>query len=197
VGQSVVPERDDIRVDGQRVSAPPAARWFVLNKPTGVMTTRRDPGGRKTVFALLPEVPGLTYVGRLDYLTEGVLIMTNDGSGAHALAHPSGEIRRTYVATVRGDAEAAVVQALRGVRLDDGIAHVVSARATQTQHRLWDFEVTLLEGRNREVRRICEALGLRVERLIRTAYGTITLSTLKSGEWRELQPAELKRLLKS
>jgi 23S rRNA pseudouridine2605 synthase len=196
-GQSVDPARDDIRVDGRALPSIQKPRWFVLNKPTGVMTTKRDPEGRPTVFTLVPEVPGLTYVGRLDYLTAGVLLLTNDGAAAHRLSHPSGEVERTYVATVKGDAEAAADQARRGVRLDDGIVHVESVHVRRGDRKTWEFEVTLREGRNREVRRLCEALGLHVDRLLRTAYGSIVLGELQPGEWRELKAPEIRRLLKS
>ena len=194
-GQPVDPERDDIRVDGQRVGAPAAPTWIVLNKPAGVMTTRRDPTGRKTVFDLVPATPGLTYVGRLDLLTEGVLLLTTDGDGAHRLSHPSGEVPRTYVATVRGDAAAAVECVREGVQLEDGPARADNARARRVSRTLWEFEVTLTEGKNREVRRLCEALNLKVERLVRIAYGSVRLGALKPGEWRALQPGEVRRLL--
>ena len=195
IGQSVVPERDDIRVDGRPLAQPEPTRWFALHKPAGVMTTRRDPTGRRTVFEFVPDVRGLTYVGRLDYLTEGLLLLTNDGDGAHALSHPSGEVPRTYVATVRGDAPAAAQHALRGVHLQDGVAVVDRAVARPGKAGAWEFEVTLAEGRNREVRRLCTALGLRVERLVRTQYGPIALGALRPGEWRELRPREVERLL--
>lgn len=196
-GQSVVPSQDDIRVDGQRIAVQAAVRWFVLNKPPGAMTTRRDPQGRRTVFELVPDVPGLTYVGRLDLLTEGVLLLTNDGDGVHTLSHPSSEVARTYVAWVRGDAKTAAASARRGVMLDDGLVRVDQVTVRPGARKLWEFEVTLHEGKNREVRRLCEALGLRVERLVRVAYGSITLGSLKPGEWRELQPPEIRRLLRS
>jgi 23S rRNA pseudouridine2605 synthase len=196
-GQSVVPSQDDIRVDGQRIAVPAPARWFVLNKPPGAMTTRRDPQGRRTVFELVPDVAGLTYVGRLDLLTEGVLLLTNDGAGAHALSHPSGEVARTYVAWVRGDAQSAAAAARRGVMLEDGMVRVDRVVVRPGDRKIWEFEVTMHEGKNREVRRLCEALELRVERLVRIAYGSITLGALKPGEWRELQPQEIRRLLKS
>src|SRR5579859_4200212 len=115
IGQSVDPDRDRITVDGAEVAPPPAsATWIVLNKPGGVLTARSDKGGRRTVFDLVNDVPGLTYVGRLDYLTEGVLLLTTDGAAAHRLTHPGTEIERTYVATVRGDAKRAVSAARQG-----------------------------------------------------------------------------------
>jgi 23S rRNA pseudouridine2605 synthase len=191
IGQSVDPERDDIRVDGKRVAAPAGPVWLVLHKPAGVMTTRTDARGRQTVFDLVKDVPGLTYVGRLDYLTEGVLILTTDGHGAHALTHPSNEVERTYLAHVRGDVDTAARRARGLVQLEDG---PVQARGVAWQPLgggLHEFQVTIAEGRNREIRRFCKALDLRVERLIRTRYGPVELGRLKPGESRPLTRAEL------
>src|SRR5262249_10509381 len=119
-GQPVDPSQDVIVVDGKPLVAPTGYEWIVLNKPSGVMTTRSDPDGRKLVLELVTAVPGLTYVGRLDYLTEGVLLLTTDGEAAHRLSHPSSEVERTYVATVIGKADVAVEVARDGVILDDG-----------------------------------------------------------------------------
>ena len=191
IGQSVDPERDDIRVDGKRVAAPAGPVWMVLHKPAGVMTTRTDTRGRRTVFDLVKDVPGLTYVGRLDYMTEGVLILTTDGHGAHALMHPSNEVERTYVAHVRGDVDTAVRRARGVVMLEDG---PVQARHVMTRSLgggVHELEVTITEGRKREVRRFCQALDLRVERLIRTRYGPVELGRLRPGESRPLTRAEL------
>jgi 23S rRNA pseudouridine2605 synthase len=126
-----------------------------------------------------------------------VLLLTTDGAAAHKLAHPSGAVQRTYEATVRGDALRAAERAEKGVLLDDGPVKPERAKATQLEDGRWRFEVTLREGRNREVRRLCEALELQVDRLVRTAYGSITLGTLRAGEWRALNPAEVRRLTKS
>ncbi len=139
------------------------------------MTTRSDPDGRRTVFDLVPDIPGLTYVGRLDYLTEGVLLMTTDGGAAHRLSHPSSEIERTYVATVTGKGDDAARVAREGVTLDDGPVHAKQVAARKLGRDRWDFEVTLAEGRKREVRRLCAALGLGVERLVRTRFGPVYL----------------------
>ncbi|MEO7042742.1 MAG: pseudouridine synthase [Gemmatimonadaceae bacterium] len=191
VGQVVDPQTDRILVDGRRVGAPAKTVWLLLNKPTGVVTTRRDPGGRKTVFDLVPDQPGLTYVGRLDYLTEGALLMTTDGAAANALTHPSRGVERTYVATVRGDAIAAAREAMRGVELEDGVAHPISATAHAIPgRRHYDFEITLTEGRHHEVRRLCAALGLEVERLVRITFGPVRLGSLPSGISRPLNKRE-------
>ncbi|MEX2177118.1 MAG: pseudouridine synthase [Gemmatimonadaceae bacterium] len=190
IGQSVDADRDEIRVDGKPVSTPAAPVWIVLNKPAGVMTTRSDPEGRKTVFDLVQDAPGLTYVGRLDYMTEGVLLLTSDGTAAHALTHPSFEVRRTYVAIVRGDVESAAREARQGVELDDGVVEPVAVSTRSLGNGLHEFEITIAEGRKREVRRMCKALGLAIERLIRTRYGPVELGKLGPGESRGLTQKE-------
>lgn len=191
VGQLVDPARDTVAVDGTPVSIRvPTHHWVVLNKPSGVVTTRRDPAGRRTVFELAPAVPGLVYVGRLDFLTEGVLLLTTDGDVAHALTHPSRGVERTYEATVRGDAVTAAREARRGVELEDGPVFPIDVQVRPLGKRRWAFEVTLAEGRNREVRRLCEALGLEVERLVRTRFGPVRLGDLPTGGSRPLTARE-------
>jgi 16S rRNA U516 pseudouridylate synthase RsuA-like enzyme len=160
-GQSVDVDIDEITVDGKRITQPTGYHWIVLNKPAGVLTSKSDPRGRKTVFDLIDDKPGLTYVGRLDYMTEGVLIMTTDGETAHKLTHPSREVERSYVVTVRGDGPSAVRAARTGVELEDG----------------W-------------IRRFCDALGLSVERLVRTRFGPVMLGSLRPGESRPLTGKE-------
>lgn len=190
IGQSVNPAVDIITVDGNTITAPRSAEWLVLHKPAGVMTTRADPEGRPTVFDLVPQSPGLTYVGRLDYLTEGVLLFTTDGAAANRLSHPSGEVERSYVATVRGPAEEAARRAAHGVQLEDGFARARDVEARSLGKGRWELELTITEGRKREVRRLCKALGLTVERLVRTRFGPVTLGTLPAGETRQLTRRE-------
>lgn len=190
-GQSVDPSRDVITVDGQAVARPKAATWLVLHKPQGVLTSRPDGSDRRTVFDLVPDVPGLTYVGRLDYLTEGVLLLTTDGEAAHRLTHPSSEIERTYVVTVRGDVPTAVRLARSGVELEDGFVRPESVDAVQGTDRQWQMTITIREGRTREVRRLCEALDLEVRRLVRTQFGPVRLGSLPAGASRALTAREL------
>lgn len=191
VGQLIDPAHDQITLDGEPVSVSVTKhRWIVLNKPTGIVTTSRDPQGRRTVFDLVHRVPGLVYVGRLDFMTEGVLLLTTDGRAAHALTHPSREVERTYVATVQGDAASAAREARRGVELEDGVVIPREVVAHSLGQRRWAFEITITEGRTHEVRRICEALGLEVERLVRTRFGPVRLGELAPGETRSLTATE-------
>lgn len=190
IGQVIDPRRDILALDGTHVGVPVAAEWIVLNKPSGYMTTRSDPDGRPTVFDLVGDRPALTYVGRLDLMTEGVILLTTDGEAAHVLTHPSSEIERTYVAVVRGNGAEAVRAARRGVELEDGMVHPRHVDARPIGNRRWEFEITIAEGRTREIRRLCEALGLQVERLVRVQFGPVRLGALGPGETRALSITE-------
>jgi len=139
---------------------------------------------------MIEDAPGLTYVGRLDYMTEGVLLLTTDGDAAHKLTHPSSEIERTYVANVRGDGANAARAATKGVQLEDGLVVPRDVSARRVGRGVWDLELTIAEGKTREVRRLCEALGLRVERLVRTKFGPVKLGSLESGKTRALTARE-------
>ena len=196
VGQRVDPSLDRIAVDGAEIPRPSDATWLLLHKPPGVLTTARDENAaaRRTVFDLVPpnlRRPGLTYVGRLDYMTEGALLMTTNGAAAHRLTHPSHQVERTYVATVQGRGVAAARARLRaGVDLEDGPVRPVAVAGRAIGDRRWEIEITLTEGRSHVVRRLCEAVGLSIERLVRTRYGPIALGTLAPGAARELTKTE-------
>ncbi len=191
IGQVIDPARDRVTIDGTPVDTRITTHhWIVLHKPSAVMTTRKDPGGRTTVFDLVDPIPGLVYVGRLDFMTEGVLLLTTDGKAAHALTHPSNEIERTYIATVRGDATTAVREARRGVQLDDGLVVPRDVAASPLGNRRWAFEITIAEGKTHEVRRVCEALGLEVERLVRVSFGPVRLGELPAGAARAVSAKE-------
>lgn len=194
LGMSVDPQKDVVVMGGNRVRMAPTVTWLVLNKPSGVVTTRTDPEGRKTVFELVPDVPGLTYVGRLDYMTDGVLLMTSDGRAAHLLTHPSREVSRTYEAVVQGPAMAALDMLQEGVELEDGLVLVDAAHVDKLGRSRWRLVVTLHEGRNREVRRLCEAVGLEVSSLTRVKFGPVSLGDLAPGAWRPLTATELRGL---
>jgi pseudouridine synthase len=190
-GQSVDPAKDAITVDGKPVKMPAQAKWYVLHKPAGVLTTRSDPEGRQTVFEFVPPDPGLTYVGRLDYMTEGVLLLTTDGDAAHLLTHPSTQVERRYVATVRGSVKAAAAEIRAGVELEDGLVTPEEVTVEPSEHaRAFDLTLTIREGRTREVRRLCEAVGLEVLRLVRTSFGPVQLGALAPGASRALTTRE-------
>ncbi|HEX9564070.1 MAG TPA: pseudouridine synthase [Gemmatimonadaceae bacterium] len=199
VGQGVNPSSDVVELDGRRVDLATAAPvWMVLHKPVGYMTTRSDPQGRRTMFELVDDVPGLVYVGRLDLETEGVLLLTTDGDAANRLTHPSAQVERVYQATVTGDAPAAARVVRRGVMLQDGLVRPKRVTVRAAGDDRWHFEVVITEGRKREVRRLCREVGLRVERLVRTAFGPVTLGMLPAGASRPLTARErgsLARLL--
>lgn len=186
----------DILVDGRPLLAAEAAVHILLYKPRGFITTARDPQGRPTVLDLVQGVPQRIYpVGRLDCDTSGLLLLTNDGPLAHALTHPSHEVPRLYRATVEGFPAPATLERLRhGIVLDDGLTapafvSVLSAGAARTV-----LELELHEGRNRQVRRMCEAVGHPVLRLERLRMGPLTLEGLEPGQWRPLTPPELEEL---
>ena len=190
-GQSVNTASDTIAVDGKTVGMPTSTRWYVLHKPPGVLTTRSDPEGRKTVFDLVPPQPGLTYVGRLDYMTEGVLLLTTDGDAAHLLTHPSSAVERRYVATVRGSVKQAAALIRAGVELEDGLVTPESVEVSAgPRPRTWDLTLVIREGRTREVRRLCDAVGLEVLRLVRTSFGPVSLGSLEPGATRALTSKE-------
>jgi len=195
LGTRVVPGRDRVEVDGTPVTIQ-ASVWVAFHKPPGVLTTRSDPHGGRTVYDVLPaELRALRYVGRLDRDTEGLLLLTNDGDGAHRLQHPSSEVEREYRADVEGRVVPAVLDALRrGVELDDGLARVRRARLVEASADRSTLELIMTEGRKREVRRMLGAVGHPVLRLCRTRFGPIRLGDLASGAWRALGDDEVSAL---
>ncbi len=181
---------DRVEVDGRGVAKQRLAH-LLLNKPAGVVTTASDPRGRPTVVDLVPGEPRVVPVGRLDFDTTGALLLTNDGPLAHRLAHPRYGIEKTYVVDVEVTPSDAVLQALRdGVELEDGR----TAPARVRRLRGGALELTIHEGRNRQVRRMLEAVGHPVTRLHRSVYAGLTLEGLEPGAWRELEPPEVERL---
>ncbi len=190
LGMRVDPERDVVLVAGRRIR-PAETTWLALHKPVGLLVTRGDPQGRPTVFELLPDTPGLTYVGRLDYMTSGLLLLTTDGLGAQRLTHPRYAVPRTYVVRVQGESIDAVARAFERSITIDGRAVAVQAVTVRAAPRgATDVQMTLVEGRYRIVRRVCSELGLRVERLRRTSYGPVHLGRLPIGKWRPLSARE-------
>jgi len=194
LGQRVDPARDHVAVDGVPVSIQEGLVHYLLNKPAGVVTTASDPRGRPIVVELVPEEPRVFPVGRLDADTEGLLILTNDGELAHRLTHPSFGVEKEYVAEVQGRPSRASVRRLRdGIELEDGITAV--ARVAVVAPNV--LRIVIHEGRNRQVRRMCEAVGHPVLRLVRTRIGSVTDRRLPPGRWRSLTPAEVRDLEKA
>ena len=187
VGVSVHPDRDRVRVDGRDVIEARSVT-LALNKPAGVVTTVRDPRGRRTVMQLVPAVDGLVPVGRLDADSRGLLLLTTDGDLAHRVTHPRYGVRKRYRVTVATSvSDAQLTALLGGVQLDDGGARALTARRGRDARTL---ELTMGEGRKREVRRMCAAVRLEVRDLMRTAIGPVTLGGLREGEVRGLAPRE-------
>jgi 23S rRNA pseudouridine2605 synthase len=182
---------DRIEVDGVAVGVRPDLVHYLLNKPAGVVTTAADPQGRRTVIDLVPTEPRVFPVGRLDYDTEGLLLLTNDGELANQLTHPSHGVEKEYVAVVDGAPTRGELRRLReGVELEDGVTAPAKVAAIEPSV----LRITIHEGRNRQVRRMCEAVGHPVVRLVRTRIGPITDRGLKPGEWRPLTVDEVRAL---
>lgn len=195
LGTRVDPEHDVVELDGRRVTLE-APRWVAFHKPAGILTTRDDPGDRATVYdEIPPELASLKYLGRLDMDTEGLLLLSNQGDLMHRLLHPSGEVEREYEAQVVGVPDRATLARLAGgIDLDDGPAR---ARAVRVVRRLGPgcvLRLVLVEGRKREVRRMLEAVGHPVRRLVRLRFGPVTLGTLPPGAWRDLSDDEVAAL---
>jgi 23S rRNA pseudouridine2605 synthase len=194
LGMKVDPERQRIMVGNRQVKLQ-ERRWLAFHKPLGVVTTAKDEEGRRTVLDFIPNASALTYVGRLDVMTTGLLLLTTDGEAVHRLTHPKYQLPRRYTVLVHGRAPAEIVKAAQQ-RIDiDGRAVVPSeVRVRPGTEGRSIIDVTLQEGRNRIVRRWCEAMGLKVERLARLSYGPVRLGDLPPGQYRPLTPREERAL---
>ena len=195
LGRRVDPDHDHVTVDGVTLPVRPGLVYYLLNKPAKVVTTAHDPEGRPVVVDLVPPEPRVFPVGRLDWDTEGLLLLTNDGELAHGLTHPSRGVPKTYLAEVAGVPGRAALRRLReGVDLDDGRTAPARARLAQATPNGAALEVVIHEGRNRQVRRMCEAVGHPVRRLVRTRFGPLRDHRLAPGEWRPLTQGEIRAL---
>lgn len=198
LGTKADPDTDAIKVDGRRVKTAITHRYVVLYKPKGYVTTRKDPEGRRTVMDLIGDSQYIYPVGRLDYDTEGLLLMTTDGDLAARLMHPRHEVDKEYEVIVLGAPDARALEKLKkGVYIEGGrtsAAHVHVGSTVKGHKPTTLLTITIREGRNRQIRKMCSAVGLPVRDLRRIRMGPITLGRLKPGQWRDLTPAEVKRL---
>lgn len=198
IGQRIDPTQDRIQVDGIVLPVAPGLEHHLVNKPLGVVSTTSDTHGRTTVVDLVDSNVRLWPVGRLDADSEGLIIVTNDGTLTHRLTHPRFGVRKTYTVLVTGEPDDATIGALlRGVELDDGPARAAAARIVDQRPGKALLEVVMTEGRNREVRRMCDAVGYPVQRLVRTAIGGLRDPSLRPGTVRRLGIEEVRSLYES
>ena len=198
LGDRLDPTVDEVRVDGSKVNVDPELRTFALHKPRGVTTTMRDPHAERDLTGFLPKGVHVFPVGRLDRDTEGLLLLTNDGSLAHRLTHPRYAIEKEYLAEVgRPPSQRQLARLRRGVELDDGTARAVDARSAGGAGGRGGVRLVMIEGRKREVRRMLDAVELPVRRLVRVRVGPIRLGKLGPGEVRELEPDDVRALYRA
>ncbi len=197
IGDKVNPKKDDITVSGKKIVKSKQYTYIVLHKPRGFITTMSDEMGRKCVAELVKDVKARVYpVGRLDRDSEGMLLMTNDGEFANAMTHPTKHVPKTYRVTVRPSITDEQITALTtGIMIDGRMTAPAEVRILTREEGRVVLEIILYEGRNRQIRKMCEALGLEVARLKRTAIGTIKLGMLPQGKWRELTDDEVHKLM--
>jgi pseudouridine synthase len=198
LGTKADPAKDAIKVDGRRIKTDIANRYIVLYKPKGYVTTRKDPEGRRTVMDLIGEGDYIYPVGRLDYDSEGLLLMTTDGELAARLMHPRHEVEKVYEVIVKGAPDPKAIEKLRkGVYIEGGRtspAHVDVGSTVKGHKPTTKLTITIHEGRNRQIRKMCSAVGLPVWELRRVRMGPIGLGRLRAGQWRDLTPDEVRRL---
>lgn len=199
IGDSVDAKKDVITVKGKKIIKQSSMRYILLNKPRGYVTTTDDELGRKCVLELVKDVKERIYpVGRLDRVSEGALIMTNDGAFANAMMHPSKHVPKTYRVTVRPEPTSEQIDILStGVEIDGRMTSPADVYIISKEEGRAVLEIVLYEGRNRQIRRMCEALNLEVARLRRIAVGSVKLGMLPTGQWRDLTPQEVESLFKA
>jgi 23S rRNA pseudouridine2605 synthase len=198
LGDRLDPAVDQVRVDGSKVNVNPELRTFALHKPRGVTTTMRDPHAERDLSGFLPKGVHVFPVGRLDRDTEGLLLLTNDGSLAHRLTHPRYAIEKEYLAEVDGPpSHRQLTRLRRGVELDDGPARAIDARSAGGAAGRGGVRLVMVEGRKREVRRMLDAVELPVRRLVRVRVGPIRLGKLRPGDVRELEPEDVRALFRA
>lgn len=193
-----VSDNDIVTVDGERIRTTEKKYYIVLNKPDGFVTTTDDPFGRSTVMELVTDIGVRLFpVGRLDYHTEGLLILTNDGDFANRIMHPRNAIYKTYIAHVTGFPSLGKLAALRhGVRLEDGKTAPAKVTVIRQYPDGVDISISIREGRNRQVRRMIEAIGHKVTQLTRVSVGNVQLGHLPKGKWRHMTPKEIDQFVK-
>ena len=197
IGDKVDPKKDTITVSGKKIVKTKTFTYVVLHKPRGFITTMNDEMDRKCVAELIKDVPGRVYpVGRLDRDSEGMLLFTNDGAFANAMTHPTKHVPKTYRVTVRPSISEDQITALtQGVIIDDRKTAPAEVRVVTKEEGRVVLEIILYEGRNRQIRKMCEVVGREVARLKRTAIGSIKLGMLKQGAWRNLTEDEVRKLM--
>lgn len=201
LGTKINPNKDVVYFNNRKIENEGKNIYILLNKPIGYVTTTKDQFNRETVLDLIKNVKGrVVPVGRLDMYTSGALILTNDGNFTYKITHPSHEINKTYIATIRGIITEEEVNKLKnGVKIDDYTTRPAKVKIMKTdvEKNISRIEITIHEGKNRQVRKMCEAIGRNVMALHRTKIGDINVKDLKIGEWRYLTPKEVEKLQKN
>lgn len=197
IGDKINPKKDTVTVNGKKILKRKDFTYILLHKPRGFITTMSDEMDRKCVAELIKDVPVRVYpVGRLDRDSEGMLLFTNDGEFANAMTHPTKHVPKTYRVTVRPSiSEEQITSLTTGIIIDDRKTAPAQVRVITKEEGRVVLEIILYEGRNRQIRKMCEAVGLEVARLKRTAIGSIKLGMLKQGAWRELNEDEVRKLM--
>ena len=200
LGTKINPEKDKIKFDGKDIKQSPKLVYILLNKPIGYVTTADDQFGRDTVLDLVKVKERIVPVGRLDIYTSGALILTNDGNFVYQVTHPKHEIEKTYTVTIKGIVQNSEVEQLRnGIKIDDYITKPARVKIlkTDTEKGISRLEITIHEGKNRQVRKMCEAVGRKVLALHRSKIGGIGVKDIELGKWRYLTANEVQQILKN